>query len=188
MATYQAPVEHYVKLLRLFGFQDARYDDDLIRALLDNVGTFAKDALLPCNGIGDSQGCVYNQESKSVQMPDGFKDLYQQYLTQGYHSISAPEVYGGQDLPPVLTLAMVEFVAATNMAFSLGPMLTPAACRAIMHAGTEEQKAYYLPKMVAGEWSGTMCLTEAHCGTDLGLIKTKAVPNETGFSITGNKV
>jgi alkylation response protein AidB-like acyl-CoA dehydrogenase len=188
MPSYQAPVEHYVKLLRLFGFQDARYDDDLIRALLDNVGAFARDALLPQNALGDHQGCVYDQETKSVRLPDGFKELYRQYVAQGYHAISAPEIYGGQELPPVLTLAMVEFVAATNMAFSLGPMLTPAACQAIMHAGTEEQKAYYLPKMVTGEWSGTMCLTEAHCGTDLGLIKTRAVPNENGFSITGNKI
>ena len=188
MSTYHAPIEHYIKLLRLFDFQDDRYDDDLIRALLDNVGAFANDVLLPCNARGDAQGCVYNQDTKSVRVPDGFKDLYKQYLTQGYHAISAPEVYGGQNLPPVLTLAMVEFVAATNMAFSLGPMLTPAACQAIMHAGTDEQKAFYLPKMVSGEWSGTMCLTEAHCGTDLGLIKTKAVPNENGFSITGNKI
>ena len=188
MDIYRAPVESYKRLLKTFHFVDDRFDPDTLDALLESMAKFAEEKLLPKNALGDQEGCRYDPDTHAVHVPESFHDLYKEYVEQGYASVEGETRYNGQDFPPVLVLLMAEFMASANMAFSLGPMLTPAACHAISFAGTDEQKSTYLPKMITGTWSGTMCLTEAHCGTDLGLIKTKAEKAKDGYRITGNKI
>lgn len=188
MDIYNAPSKQYLTLLKQFGFRDDRFDLLMVETLLDSMAKFAEQKLLPANRVGDEEGVHYDPATGKVTLPQVFHDLYEEYKSQGYASVEGLEQYGGQNFPPVLVLIMAEFMASANMAFSLGPMLTPAACQAINFAGSDAQKSYYLPKMYSGNWSGTMCLTESHCGTDLGLIKTKAVPAKDGYKITGNKI
>lgn len=188
MKNYQAPVEEYLKLMKVLGVQHAQYDYDTVAMILQNAAKFVESELQPRNAKADEQGCTWDQETGEVTLPAGFDKLYKQYVEQGYAAMGGKEVYGGTNMPMVSILAMAEFMAAANMAFSLGPMLTPAATQAIEYAGTEAQKKTYLPKMIRGDWSGTMCLTEAHCGTDLGLIKTKAQAVDDHYLISGNKI
>jgi acyl-CoA dehydrogenase len=196
MPTYHAPVDDVLFLLNdvfridrynnLPGFADA--SPDTVEAILVEAGKYCEEVLLPLNRIGDSHGCRRHSDG-SVTTPEGFKEAYRRLAEGGWIGISAPPEYGGQGLPAFLTTVINEFLASANMAFTMYPGLTQGAIAAILVHGTAEQKATYLPNMVAGNWTGTMNLTEPHCGTDLGLLRTKAVPQADGtYKITGTKI
>ncbi|WP_299192533.1 acyl-CoA dehydrogenase C-terminal domain-containing protein [uncultured Erythrobacter sp.] len=168
------------------GFENAT--DDMIDTVINEAGKFCSEILAPLNQIGDEQGCTRHEDG-SVTTPDGFKGAYEAYVESGWGTIAKPEAYGGQGMPHVLGFVVEEFTGAANQAFAMYPGLTNGATAAIEAVGSEEQKQTYLPKMIAGEWSGTMNLTEPHCGTDLGMIRTKAEPQADGsYAITGTKI
>ena len=196
MPTYKAPVRdqqfvlhELLELARfsdLDGFKDA--DPEMIDAILGESAKFAEEVLTPLNRIGDEEGCVRHDDG-TVTTPTGFKDAYKQMCENGWTGLAADPNYGGQGLPGVLGRACGEMTSSANMAFTMYPGLTGGAAKAIDIGGSDEQKQTYLPKMLSGEWSGTMNLTESHCGTDLGLLKTKAVPLGNGkYKITGEKI
>ena len=196
MPTYQAPVGNVQFLLNdVLGFQAfaqlpgfAEATPDMVDAILTEGGRICEDLLQPLNVSGDREGCK-RQADGSVTTPKGFKEAYEAYAQGGWIGLAAPVEYGGQGLPYTLAAAINEFATSANMAFSLYPGLTRGAQAALMVHASAEQKALYMPKLVSGEWSGTMNLTEPHCGTDLGLIKTRAARNADGtFSITGQKI
>ena len=196
MPTYTAPTRDTRFLLNemldlasygnLPGFENAT--QDMIDTIVNEAGKFCSEVLAPINQIGDEQGCTRHEDG-SVTTPDGFKEAYQAYTEAGWGTLSQPEEFGGQGLPHTLGMVLEEYTASANQAFGMYPGLTNGAIAALVNAGTDEQKAMYAPKMISGEWSGTMNLTEPHCGTDLGMIRTKAEPNGDGsFSITGTKI
>ena len=196
MPIYRAPVESVMFLLRdvlgyerysnLSGFSDAPLD--IVGAILDEAGRFAEEVLQPLNRVGDTEGCRRNDDG-SVTTPTGFKEAYRSFAEAGWIGLSADPTYGGQGLPYALAAAVNEFTTSANMAFGMYPGLAQGAIAAIEQHGSPEQKALYLPKLVSGAWLGTMNLTEPQCGTDLGLIKTKAVPAADGaYRITGQKI
>jgi acyl-CoA dehydrogenase len=168
------------------GFADA--SADVIDAILEEGGKLAANVLHPLNHSGDKEGCRREADG-SVRTPKGFREAYAAYCEGGWQGLSADPDYGGQGLPAVLGLAVGEMVSAANMAFGMYPGLARGAADAIHAHGDAAQKETYLPKMLSGEWGGTMNLTEAHCGTDLGLLKAKAVPQQDGsYRITGSKI
>ncbi|MCK0128418.1 acyl-CoA dehydrogenase C-terminal domain-containing protein [Erythrobacter sp. F6033] len=168
------------------GFENAT--PDMIDTVVNEAGKFCSEVLAPINQIGDEQGCTRHEDG-SVTTPDGFKEAYQAYVESGWGTLAKAEEFGGQGLPHVLGFVVEEFTATANQAFGMYPGLTNGASAAIEAAGSQEQKETYLPKMISGEWSGTMNLTEPHCGTDLGMIRTKAEPNGDGsYKITGTKI
>ncbi|MEM9842678.1 MAG: acyl-CoA dehydrogenase family protein, partial [Pseudomonadota bacterium] len=181
MPRYDAPIRDMQFILHdvlsiqnysnLPGFEDAT--PDLVDAILEESGKFAKEVLFPLNKVGDQQGCVRNADA-SVKTPDGFPDAYQQMVDNGWPLLGKSPDMGGQGLPYVVNMATSEMTSSANMAFAMYPGLTSGAFEALMAGGSEEQKAKYGPKMASGHWAGTMNLTEPQCGTDLGLIKTKA--------------
>ena len=196
MPVYRAPVENVLFLLQdvlgferyahLPGFEDA--SSDMLSAILEEGGRICEDILLPLNMSGDREGCQRAPDG-SVTAPKGFKAAYDAFAQGGWIGLAAPTDYGGQGLPYTLAAAINEFATSANMAFSLYPGLTRGAQAALIEHASDEQKALYLPKMISGEWAGTMNLTEPHCGTDLGLIKSRAVRKEDGsFAITGQKI
>jgi len=196
MPRYQAPVEdvlflmhdvfHIDRYANLPGFADA--SPDLIAAILTEAAKFCEEVLAPLNRVGDMEGCRRHEDG-SVTTPKGFKDAYQQFVAGGWIGISAPAEFGGQGLPMALTEAINEFLCSSNMAFAMYPALTQGAIAALFAHGAPELKARFLPNMVAGRWTGTMNLTEPHCGTDLGLLRTKAQPQaDGGYRITGTKI
>ncbi|WP_375281477.1 acyl-CoA dehydrogenase C-terminal domain-containing protein [Pseudooctadecabacter sp.] len=167
------------------GFADL--DRDFTDAVLTEAGKLASEVLAPLNVVGDKQGC--HLENGVVRVPDGFKEAYDQMAEGGWMAMDMPEEYGGQGLPYIMHTAAMEPMVSANMAFNMYPGLTHGNMAAILAHGTEEQKQTYLPKMATGEWSGTMNLTEPHCGTDLGLMRTKAEPQDDGsYKITGQKI
>jgi alkylation response protein AidB-like acyl-CoA dehydrogenase len=168
------------------GFQNAT--PETVEAVLSEGGRFVAEVIFPLNQVGDREGCTRHPDG-SVTTPTGFKDAYRQFVEAGWPTLSAPEEYGGQGLPHVVMTAFEEFAISANMAFMMYPGLTHGAIAAILVKGSEEQKALYCPKMIAGEWGGTMNLTEPQCGTDLGLIKTRAEPQADGsYRLTGTKI
>ncbi|HLL26068.1 MAG TPA: acyl-CoA dehydrogenase C-terminal domain-containing protein [Xanthobacteraceae bacterium] len=196
MPSYKAPVDDVLFLLKdvfhierydnLPGFADANLDT--LSAILSEGGKFCEEVLQPLNRVGDKEGCKRNADG-SVTTPKGFKEAYKQMAEGGWIGLSAETQYGGQGLPHTVDAAMNEFVSAANMAFGMYPGLSKGAYRALAIHGNDEQKKTYLPKLASGEWSGTMNLTEPQCGTDLGQIRTKAVPQKDGsYKISGTKI
>ncbi|OKO70796.1 acyl-CoA dehydrogenase [Bradyrhizobium sp. NAS80.1] len=196
MPIYKAPVED-VNFLLNDVFQIDRYDNlpgfsdassDVREAILGEAAKLAEEVLQPLNRVGDLEGCK-RADDGSVTTPKGFKDAFKQVAEGGWLGLSAPQEFGGQGLPVTLSQAVNEFQISANMAFSMYGGLTMGATAALLVHGTPEQKKTYVPKMVAGEWTGTMNLTEPHCGTDLGMLRTKAVRQADGsFKITGTKI
>jgi hypothetical protein len=167
----------------------ADMDADPMAAVLEEGGKFAAEVLLPLNAIGDQQGCQLNQSTHEVKTPDGFKQAYEQFVAGGWTALSCDPAYGGQGLPLVLNQCFYEMLNSANQAWTMYPGLTHGAYECLHAHGSEAQKQMYLPKITSGQWTGTMCLTEAHCGTDLGLLRTKAEPQADGsFKITGAKI
>jgi acyl-CoA dehydrogenase len=196
MPTYKAPVEdalflindvfHLERYGNLPGFAEAT--SDTIEAILREAAKLSEEVLTPLNRVGDVEGCT-RRDDGSVTTPKGFKDAYGRIVEGGWIGMSVPEEFGGQGLPATVTVMMNEFFCSANMAFAMYPGLTQGAIAALLTHASEELKKTYLPKMTQGTWTGTMNLTEPHCGTDLGLLRTKAVKQADGsYKITGTKI
>ena len=167
----------------------AELDSDTIAAILEEGGKFASEVLLPLNSVGDRQGCTLDTQTHEVSTPQGFKQAFEKYVEGGWPALSCDPAFGGQGLPLVVNQCFYEMLNSANQAWTMYPGLTHGAYECLHAHGTEEQKKVYLPKLTNGEWTGTMCLTEAHCGTDLGLLRTKAEPQADGsYKLTGNKI
>ena len=196
MPSYKAPVRDMQFLLHeVLGYEDlskyeafSEIDRDLTDAIIGEAAKFSEEVLAPLNVVGDHEGCTRHDDG-SVTTPTGFKDAYKQMTENGWTSLSMDPEYGGQGMPGMLGIVASEMWTSANMAFSMYPGLTGGAIKAIQVGGSDEQKQTYLPKMMSGEWTGTMNLTEPHCGTDLGMLKTKAVPQADGtYKISGQKI
>ena len=167
----------------------ADIDADTINAVLEEGGKFASQVIFPLNISGDTEGCKLDQKTHEVTTPKGFKEAYKTYVDGGWAALSCDPAFGGQGLPLVVNQCMYEMMNSANQAWTMYPGLTHGAYASLHTFGTDEQKATYLHKMTSGEWTGTMCLTEPHCGTDLGLMRTKAEPQPDGtYRLTGNKI
>ncbi|MBU2289094.1 MAG: acyl-CoA dehydrogenase C-terminal domain-containing protein [Gammaproteobacteria bacterium] len=167
----------------------AEVDADTIDAVLEEAGKFAAEVTFPLNIGGDEEGCVLDRATHEVKTPTGFKDAYAKFVEGGWAALSCDPQYGGQGLPFVVSQCLYEMLNSANQAWTMYPGLSHGAYEALVAHGTDEQKATYLPKLTSGEWTGTMCLTEPHCGTDLGMLRTKAEPQPDGsYRLTGNKI
>ncbi|TWV81953.1 acyl-CoA dehydrogenase C-terminal domain-containing protein [Moraxella sp. VT-16-12] len=163
-------------------------DSDTVEMILNEMAKFTTERLLPLNQSGDDEGAKYLGDGQ-VTTPTGFKTAFKEYGDMGWIGLSGDPEFGGQGMPKILSMLCEEMLFTTNQSFALYPNLTVGASLCLLASGSDEQKATYLPKFYTGEWSGTMCLTEAHAGTDLGMIKTRATPNADGsYSITGTKI
>lgn len=175
------------ELKMLPGHEDI--DADTINAVLEEGGKFAAEVIAPINLSGDAEGCTLDKATHEVTAPKGFKEAYQQYVEGGWPALSCDPNFGGQGLPHLVNQFFYEMLNSANQAWTMYPGLSHGAYEALHAHGTPEQKATYLPKLTSGEWTGTMCLTEPHCGTDLGLLRTKAEPQADGtYKITGAKI
>ena len=167
----------------------ADLDGDTINQVLEEGGKFTAEVLFPLNHSGDREGCHFDTATHSVTTPKGFKEAYRQYVEAGWPSLACDPEFGGQGLPITLNNAFYEMLNSSNQAWTMYPGLSHGAYECLHAHGTAEQKALYLPKLVSGEWTGTMCLTEPHCGTDLGLLKSKATPQQDGsYRLSGSKI
>ncbi len=196
MPSYRAPVDDTLFLLNdvlqfqrfgnLKGFSDV--SPDVLGQILGEAGKLCEEVLAPLNQSGDANGCKRGADG-SVTAPPGFKSAFRAFAEGGWISLAVPEDYGGQGLPYTLSMPMNEFASSANMAFAMYPGLTQGALAALLTHGSEEQKQLYVPKMAEGRWTGTMNLTEPQCGTDLGLLTTRATPRDDGsYAITGQKI
>ena len=196
MPVYRAPIQDTLfQLNNVLGIE--RYADlpafanatpDMVEAVLTEAAKFCEEVLFPINRSGDLEGCTRHADG-SVTTPEGFKEAYKAYCDAGWPLLAQPEAFGGQGLPHVVGFPVEEYCMAANQAFAMYPGLTQGAANAILVKGSDTQKALYVPRMISGEWGGTMNLTEPQCGTDLGLIRTRAVPNGDGsHAITGTKI
>ena len=164
-------------------------DADTMNQIMEEGGKFCSEVLQPLNAVGDSEGCTLNKVDHSLKTPTGFKEAYQQFVEAGWASLSCDPNYGGQGLPVTVNQAFYEMMNAANQAWTMYPGLTHGAYDCLHEHGSQEQKDLYLPKLTSGEWTGTMCLTEPHCGTDLGMLRSKAEPQADGsYKITGAKI
>ncbi|HET7867817.1 MAG TPA: acyl-CoA dehydrogenase C-terminal domain-containing protein [Burkholderiaceae bacterium] len=167
----------------------AETDADTINAVLEEAGKFAAEVTFPLNQVGDAEGCVLDKTTHEVRTPQGFKDAYAKYVEGGWPALSGDPAYGGQGLPVVLNQCLYEMLNSANQAWTMYPGLTHGAYECLHAHGTPELKQAYLPKLTSGQWTGTMCLTEPHCGTDLGMLRSKAEPQADGsYRITGSKI
>lgn len=198
MPSYNPPLRDMQFLLHeVFGVEQeykampkhAEVDADTINTVLEEAGKFAANVVFPLNISGDEEGCKLDATTHEVTTPKGFKEAYQQFVEGGWPALSCDPAYGGQGLPFVVNSALYEMLNSANQAWTMYPGLSHGAYEALHAHGSDELKAKYLPKLTSGEWTGTMCLTEPHCGTDLGLLRTKAEPQADGtYKITGNKI
>ena len=197
MSHYKAPIDDISfvlfdllqaeKLAELEPYAEA--SEDMQRAVLEEAAKLVEQVLLPINGTGDKEECQYDPETKTVKTPEGFKEAYKTYQEGGWSGLSSDPAYGGQGLPHLLKIVVDELCCSTNLSFGMYPGLSHGAIDLLSQHGDESQKNYYLPKLIEGIWTGTMCLTEPQCGTDLGLITTKAQPQGDGsYSISGTKI
>ena len=196
MVTYSAPLADLRFLLhelhgydetvaRLPGYEEAT--GELVDTVLEEAAKFCENELLPLNQPGDEAGCVF--DNGVVRTPEGFKEAYSAFIEAGWTGLACDPDYGGQGLPKSLQFALTELICSTNLSFGIYPGLSHGAYHLLERCADEAQKEAFLPKLADGTWSGTMCLTESHCGTDLGLIRTKAEPGEGGaYKITGTKI
>ncbi|MDQ6611608.1 MAG: acyl-CoA dehydrogenase C-terminal domain-containing protein [Gemmatimonadota bacterium] len=195
MPSYRAPlddmqfvlhdVHNAAQLAELPGFEEAT--PDVINAVLAEAAAVCEELLFPLNQSGDAEGCRY--ENGQVKTPAGFKEAYAQYIAAGWTGIAAPVAFGGQGLPEAVRFVFEEMLCSANLSFSMYPGLSHGACSALLSHGSDELQQRFLPKLVDGTWSGTMCLTEAQAGTDLGILTTKAIPAGDGaYKITGTKI
>lgn len=195
MPVYSAPIEnikfilHDVlkadQLTEIPGYEEA--SSDLVDQILEEGAKLCEEVLFPINQSGDEEGCKW--DNGVVRTPKGFKEAYDAFTQGGWCGVSADPEYGGMGLPMLVNTVMQEMICSANFSFGMYPGLSQGAYEALHHYGTQEQKDTYLPKLIEGTWSGTMCLTEPHCGTDLGLIRTKAIPNDDdSYNITGTKI
>ncbi|MFV0678840.1 acyl-CoA dehydrogenase C-terminal domain-containing protein [Ottowia sp.] len=169
--------------------QHADLDADTLNAVLEEGGRFAAEVTQPLNLNGDAQGCVLDKDTHEVKTPSGFKQAYAQYVEGGWPALSCDPAFGGQGLPVLINQCIYEMLNSANQAWTMYPGLSHGAYEALHAHGTDAQKKTYLGKLTSGHWTGTMCLTEPHCGTDLGLLRTKAEPQADGtYKITGNKI
>jgi len=167
----------------------AEVNRELIDQVLQEGGKFASEVIHPLNQSGDIEGCTHDRDAHSVTTPKGFKEAYRQYVDAGWPALACDPEYGGQGLPVTLNNTFYEMLNSANQAWAMYPGLGHGAYECLHAHGTPEQKKTYLSKLVSGEWTGTMCLTEPHCGTDLGLLRTKAEPQPDGsYRITGGKI
>ncbi|MBC8088072.1 MAG: acyl-CoA dehydrogenase C-terminal domain-containing protein [Phycisphaerae bacterium] len=195
MPSYRAPlddihfllhdVHHIAQLSSLPGYEEAT--PDVIDAVLAEAAKVCEELLFPLNQSGDAEGCRY--ENGEVRTPAGFKEAYAQYTSGGWTGIASPAEFGGQGLPEAVRFVFEEMLCSANLSFSMYPGLSHGACSALISHGSDELKQRFLPRLIDGTWAGTMCLTEAHAGTDLGILTTKAVPAGDGaYKITGTKI
>jgi alkylation response protein AidB-like acyl-CoA dehydrogenase len=177
--------EHY-KTIPAVGGENAT--PDMVEMVIDESAKFAENVLAPCNTDGDRVGCKWIDEH-TVKTPPGFKEAYDQYVEGGWQGLSFPEEYGGQGLPSSLAIVQADMTATANWTWTMYPGLSKGAINTLIAHGSDELKNKFLPPLVSGEWTGTMCLTEPQCGSDLGQVKTKAIPNGDGtYKITGTKI
>lgn len=167
----------------------ADIDADTINAVLEEGGKFAAEVTFPLNISGDEEGCTLDKATHEVKAPKGFKEAYAQYVEGGWPALSCDPEFGGQGLPLIVNQCLYEMLNSANQAWTMYPGLSHGAYECLHAHGSPEQKKQYLPKLTSGEWTGTMCLTEPHCGTDLGLLRTKAEPQADGtYKLTGQKI
>ena len=183
-------LDHLVDLEGLCALPEyAALDSDTIKGVLEENARFVAEVIAPLNRIGDTVGSVFEPATNTVRTPDGFIDAYRQYVDAGWGGVPFPEVYDGGGFPWLVGIVMQEFISSANMAFSMAPLLTQGAIDLLMHHGNEEQKEKYLKRMVTGEWTGTIILTEPQAGSDVGAVRTKAVPQADGtYRISGTKI
>ena len=197
MNTYNAPLKDMKFVMfdllqaercyQQLGFENA--DRELLDAVLAEGAKFTEQVLAPLNGIGDRQGCRFDKDTGAVHTPDGFKQAYQQFVEGGWSGLAVAEAYGGQGLPESLAAVFKEMIDAANLSWGNYPLLSHGATEALKHHGDAWQQDVFLKAIVEGRWTGTMCLTEPHCGSDLGLLKTRATPNGDGsFALSGTKI
>src|SRR5215475_11967076 len=195
MPLYRAPLDDFRFLFNEF-FELEKLRDlpqygelstDLLEDILSNAGKFCEEVLQPINQSGDEEGCHF--ENGVVTTPKGFKEAYKAYSEAGWGGLGAPESAGGAGMPPIITMAVSEMGMSANQSLAMYPMLTAGAYGALLVTGQDWMKQHIVPKMVSGEWAGTMCLTEPGCGTDLRLMKTKAVEQPDGtYRVSGTKI
>ena len=167
----------------------ADIDADTINAVLEEAGRFAAQVVAPLNVSGDTEGCTLDRTTHEVRAPSGFRQAYAKFVEGGWPALSADPAFGGQGLPHVLNQCFYEMLNSANQSWTMYPGLSHGAYEALRMHGSDAQKKVFLPKLTSGQWTGTMCLTEAHCGTDLGLLRSKAEPQADGsYKITGNKI
>ncbi|WP_019030033.1 acyl-CoA dehydrogenase C-terminal domain-containing protein [Colwellia piezophila] len=195
MFEYKAPMRDIKFVMQEFlacdgHYQALGYDEassDMVDAILSEAAKFTEQVIAPINQIGDQQGCHW--EKGSVSTPDGFKDAYKQYVDGGWPTLSQAEEFGGQGLPHSINMVVSEMLSAANHSFAMYPGLSHGCMSTLEFHGTKQQKTMFMPKLVEGSWTGTMCLTESHAGTDLGLLRTKAELNEDGsYKLNGSKI